>query len=223
MTAEEAIIASIDLPGKRVLDVGCGEGDITRALLATGAQVVSIDPNPAQIRFILDNNPGTGESYVQAPGQALPFADMCFDAVIYNNSLHLLPDDLQPQALAEAVRVLKPGGFLYIANPLAEGPSHELKLAIGDDIYILPSPMKAIVTVKQTSCYEEKEFIYAKMIVHESFDAYRDRAIRRGPYRKKLFDKHEQKTRDLFAAICPKIKGGYAVSQFILVNLLVKK
>ena len=43
MTAIDAIIASIDLPGKRVLDVGCGEGDISRVLLSTGAQVISID------------------------------------------------------------------------------------------------------------------------------------------------------------------------------------
>jgi len=73
MTAKEAIIKSIDLPGKRVLDVGCGEGEITRALVKAGAYVVGLDPNPAQIQYVLENDPDAGEVYVQAPGQSLPF------------------------------------------------------------------------------------------------------------------------------------------------------
>ena len=222
MTAEEAIIKSISMPGKRVLDVGCGEGEITRALTKAGACAIGVDPNPAQIQYVISNEPDTGEIYVQAPGQDLPFICETFDAVVYNNALHLIPGNLQLQALEEAVRVLKPGSFLYIANPLAEGPSYELKKAVGDDVYVQTSLTKAIISIKQELCYEEKEFVYAKMFVMKDFETYRDRAIRRGPYRQKLYEQNEQNIRDLFYAICPTVKGGYAVSQFIHVNLLVK-
>ena len=136
LTALEAIVESIDLPGKLILDVGCGEGDIARGLKSTGAVVVGVDPNPAQIEYLLAHPHASDALYVQAPGQDLPFAKASFDAVIYNNSLHLIPGALQTQALLEAVRVLKTGGQLYIANPLAEGPSHELKKSIGDEVYI---------------------------------------------------------------------------------------
>ena len=222
MTAKEAIIKSIDLPGKRVLDVGCGEGEITRALVKAGAYVVGLDPNPAQIQYVLENDPDAGEVYVQAPGQSLPFYNESFDSVVYNNALHLIPSDQQLQALEEAVRILKPGGFLYIANPLAQGPSHELKKAIGDEIYVQPSLTKAIVSIKEKLCYEEKEFVYAKMFAMSDYEHYRSRSIRRGPYRKKLYEKHNEKAKKLFHEICPKVDGGYAISQFILVNLLVK-
>jgi ubiquinone/menaquinone biosynthesis C-methylase UbiE len=222
MTAEEAIINSINVPGKRVLDVGCGEGEITRALALAGSYVIGLDPNPAQIQYVLTNEPDTGEIYVQASGQELPFICESFDSVVYNNALHLVPGDLQRQALEEAVRVLKPGGFLYIANPLAEGASHELKKAIGDEVYAQPNLTKAIVSIKQELCTEEKEFVYAKMLVLKDFESYRDRAIRRGPYRQKLFAQNEQKVQELFSSICPKVEGGFAISQFIHVNLLVK-
>jgi ubiquinone/menaquinone biosynthesis C-methylase UbiE len=55
-------------------------------------------------------------------GERLPFAAAAFDLVLLFNSLHHVPVDRQGAALAEAARVLRPGGDLLVAEPLAEGP-----------------------------------------------------------------------------------------------------
>jgi SAM-dependent methyltransferase len=80
----------------RILEVGCGEGHLARALAASGHAVVAIDPDAPQ-----------GELF-----QAVRLEDFeapePFDAVVASRSLHHIHD--LPTALAKVVRLLKPGG-----------------------------------------------------------------------------------------------------------------
>ena len=92
--------------GSRVLDLCCGHGSLTAALVAAGHEVVGADFSPA----MLDNagKAAPGASFVQADAQDLPFEDGRFDAVTCNFGIMHVPD--QAKALAEIARVLKPGG-----------------------------------------------------------------------------------------------------------------
>lgn len=89
-----------------VLDVGCGEGGLAGYLPA--GTWVGVDNSPA----MLDRAP---EPKHRAGALALPFADSSFGAVALLDLLHhmLLPR----RALAEAHRVLRPGGFVVTAAP----------------------------------------------------------------------------------------------------------
>lgn len=119
--------ALVPPPGKATLDVGCGEGRVTRDLVARGHTVTSIDAAPSMLAAARDADPdGT---YVEADAADLPFQDGDFDIVVGYNTFMDVPD--LPGALSEACRVLAPGGRLCMAithpltNPSARGSIEE--------------------------------------------------------------------------------------------------
>lgn len=97
------------------LDLGCGEGSITRCLARLGTQMHAIDIAPTFIRNAQteEETSPLGIVYEQADAAALPFGDACFDFVTAFMSLMDMPD--QGQVLEEAQRVLRPGGFLQFS------------------------------------------------------------------------------------------------------------
>lgn len=107
---------------ERVLDVGCGEGQVARQCAAGGARgVVGVDPTHAQI--LEAGARGGGPAYARAGADALPFAADAFDAVVACLVFeHVTAVDA---ALAEVARVLRPGGrFAFFLNhPLLQTPS----------------------------------------------------------------------------------------------------
>lgn len=89
--------------GERILDLGCGEGALTRKLAALGCDVVGVDASADQIRKARDE----GLDAHVADGQNLTF-DAQFDAVFTNAALHWMKD---AAAVVSGVRrALKPGG-----------------------------------------------------------------------------------------------------------------
>ena len=108
-------------PGSgRCLDLGCGTGLFLDALAATGRTVVGLDLSADQLRFAAQRS----ARVILADATALPFADGTFPAVV---ALWISTDVDYPAVLAEAARVLQPGGtFLsYGAHPCFNGPHVE--------------------------------------------------------------------------------------------------
>lgn len=124
---------NVPLDGARVLDVGCGNGWLSRELMEQAVHVSGIDPSPDQLR--LANAAGSFENvvYLEGVGELLPLADGSVDIVIYYNSLHHVAGHNQEKALREAGRVLNAGGYLYIQEPVATGPCYELCRGIDDE------------------------------------------------------------------------------------------
>jgi SAM-dependent methyltransferase len=100
------------LGGGRALDVGCGEGRFCRILRREGFDPVGLDPTSELLAAARTRDPdGT---YVEGRAEALDFADASFDLVV--SCLSLIDIEPAGQAIAEMVRVLKPGGTLLVAN-----------------------------------------------------------------------------------------------------------
>jgi SAM-dependent methyltransferase len=108
----------VPAPGRRTLEVGCGEGRVMRDLAARGHTAVGIDSSPTLLEHARGSDAG-GE-YVLADAAALPFADAAFDLVVAYNSLMDVDD--MPGSVREAARVLEPDGRLAvcITHPISE-------------------------------------------------------------------------------------------------------
>jgi SAM-dependent methyltransferase len=112
-------------PGDRVLDLGCGAGRHTFECYRRGAHVVALDRDGAELREVAgwlaamreagEAPPGARAAAVEGDALALPFPNGSFDAVIAAEVLEHIPDD--KGALAEAVRVLRPGGRIAVTVP----------------------------------------------------------------------------------------------------------
>jgi len=119
---EARVLASVlPLAGLEVVDVGCGGGRVARQLVTRGATVLGVEPDPVQAARNREAEPVAGLSFAEAPGEALPLGDASVDLVVFSFSLHHVPADRMAAALAEARRVLKPGGTLCVFEPLLSG------------------------------------------------------------------------------------------------------
>ncbi len=108
-------------PGDRVLEVGCGTGDVALAAKAqagAAGEVCGIDPSPEMIAVARAKAERAAVTLDFRLGriEALPFADASFDVVLSSLMMHHLPDDLKREGLANIARVLKPGGRLLIVD-----------------------------------------------------------------------------------------------------------
>jgi SAM-dependent methyltransferase len=112
-------------PGDRVLDLGCGAGRHAFELYRRGADVVAFDQDRAELLGVAEIFAGMKQA-VQVPADArarvvegdalvLPFHDGEFDRIIAAEVLEHIPDD--GRAIAELVRVLRPGGTLAVTVP----------------------------------------------------------------------------------------------------------
>ena len=111
----------VPAPGRRTLEIGCGEGRVARDLAARGHRVTAIDAAPTLLRDARQID-ATG-AYVRAQSRALPFPDDCFDlAVVYNSLQSLQVVDDMAATVVEAGRVLDRGGHLCacVAHPVTD-------------------------------------------------------------------------------------------------------
>ena len=155
MKHTELLRRRLPLAGARVADVGCGDGALARVMARDGAWVVAIDPGAAQIGRARAAAPAEGAWYLCACGEALPLADGCLDGVVYFNALHHVPVAEQATALAEAGRVLRPGGLLYVQEPLAEGDYFELMRPIEDETEVRARAYDAVKAAGANGALEE--------------------------------------------------------------------
>jgi len=98
-------------PGRRTLDLGCGEGRLSRDLKALGHDIVGVDVSPTMLEAAREADPQI-ETHL-ADAAALPFSNAAFDCVVAFMSLQDV-DDLGG-AVREAARILQPGGHLCLA------------------------------------------------------------------------------------------------------------
>ncbi|MGN6257813.1 MAG: class I SAM-dependent methyltransferase [Solirubrobacterales bacterium] len=98
-------------PPGRLLDVGCGTGDLAAIFGRRGWSVAGIEPSAAAA----EHARAIGVEAVTGTLADVPWGDGEFDAILFNHSLEHI--DEPARALAEAARLLRPGGLLAIAVP----------------------------------------------------------------------------------------------------------
>lgn len=112
-------VATLD--GVDVVDLGCGFGAMSVYLAAQGARVTGVDPHEPRLAVgsSVAERHGLDARFVQGRMQDLgALADTHFDVAVQNNSYcYIVERDERRDALAETLRVLRPGGWLVTRNP----------------------------------------------------------------------------------------------------------
>ncbi|MEN8006335.1 MAG: methyltransferase domain-containing protein [Candidatus Krumholzibacteriota bacterium] len=101
-------------PGQRVLDVACGTGVLAREVasrVGSNGFTAGLDPAPGMLAVAKQLAPSV--EWKEGTAELLPFEDRSFDAVVSQFGLMFFPD--RPQAIAEMLRVMVPGGRLAVA------------------------------------------------------------------------------------------------------------
>ena len=111
--AREALAEAAGIgPGTRVLDIGCGSGELCALAAGRGAEVAGIDAAEGMIEIARRRLPGADLRV--GPMEQLPWEDGAFDVATAVNALQFAADYVD--ALAEAARVVRPGGVVAICN-----------------------------------------------------------------------------------------------------------
>ncbi len=101
--------------GKRVVDIGCGAGYGAAELARSAASVIGIDNSCEAIRYATAHYPAANVRFLCGSGTALPLPDASVDLVVAFEMIEHLPD--WRRLLAEARRVLAPGGEFIVSTP----------------------------------------------------------------------------------------------------------
>lgn len=125
---EAEILAAADLKGRTVLEIGCGDGRVTAMLAGHSRRMVAVDTDAGSVK---DAKARVGRAvFAAGSGQDLPFGPASFDVAVFTLSLH---HQESATALAEAIRVLKPGGSLLAVEPAPDGEIERICCLVEDE------------------------------------------------------------------------------------------
>ncbi|MGO1118577.1 class I SAM-dependent methyltransferase [Rhodovibrionaceae bacterium A322] len=211
----------VSVANLHVLDIGCGDGALVRALTKRQAICVGVEVTPERIAQAEARDKVAAETYMQASGSSLPLPDESMDLVVFFNSLHHLPIDEMAQALEESHRLLKPHGHLYIAEPIAEGPLHAITSPIDDETEVRRLAYEALQAAGDgTKLRHLQEVTYKSPAYYKDFADFRTKMVDVDPTRRSLFQAQEESLLETFERLGQPGERGMAFDNPMRVNLL---
>ena len=196
MSTEEqhlAILAKhLDFENSRILDIGSGGGELSLALSHKGAKVTGIECSRDQMKRAIPHQ-GKDCNFMFSVGENLPFRDSWFDATVFFNSIHHIPEDSMETAISEAISVTKSGGIVYVAEPLAEGACFELDSPVEDETEVRAQAQQCLnKAIKSHSKFsEDAEERYEVYFDYQNFEEYKDEMLRFDQSRRLRFEQLE--------------------------------
>ncbi len=157
--------------GASVLDLGCGTGNLFLKLLKLDCSVWGVDISPDMMEILRQNIPDDesrrAKLTVQNVDEFIANSNQKFDCIVSSSVLHHLPDYIQ--TLESALKLLKPGGWLYITHEptkdaLAEDPILRKILWQADNLAF------NIITLGQMPVLEGRNFHLSDYHLYHGFD-----------------------------------------------------
>jgi SAM-dependent methyltransferase len=163
-------------PGRLTIEIGCGEGRVTRDLTDRGHRVVAIDLSRALIDYAHDADPLA--SCVVADGSRLPFHDGCVDLAVSYNSLQAVDDLAGP--VREVARVLERHGHFCVC--VIHPVTHPGRFLSGepDATFAIPASYFERKRVETTATRDGLTFTfrYRSHALEDYFRAFSDAGLR---------------------------------------------
>jgi len=133
---ELAYLASlVQLQNTSVVELGCGKADFARKLVErTGvATVTALEVDRIQHQRNVEGPQHPRLSFVYGGAEEIPLSDAFADGVVMMKSLHHVPVPQMDRAIEEIRRILKPGGWLYVSEPMYAGEFNEIVRLFHDE------------------------------------------------------------------------------------------
>lgn len=152
----DVLEALVPLAGARVIELGCGAAALARALLErhADAHVTGLETDERQHAKNLAA-PRDRLVFVAAGAQSIPFPDGGFDLALMLKSLHHVPTAQMARALDESARVLRPGGHLYVSEPVYAGPFNDLVRIYNEEGTVRAAAQRALDEALSGAAWEQ--------------------------------------------------------------------
>lgn len=205
----ELLAALVPLADQRIVELGCGAAALARRLLlrCPGSRVTGIEVDARQLAKNLAA-PQAGLEFVAGVAQDIAFADATFDLALMLKSLHHVPPAAMARALAETARVLRPGGHLYISEPVYAGAFNDVMRLFNDEGAVRAAAQAAVDAAIASGAWEQVAERRFEMPV--SFDDFEDfeRRMMRPTFADHRID--DAKLAQVRAAFEPHLRDGAA-------------
>lgn len=206
----------LDVDGKFIVDVGCGDGTLCRHLASRGARVLGIEPDPVQAAMNSKAPVVTNVGFQQAGAGAIPVEPNAVDGIVFSYSLHHVYAPDFDKVFAEVFRILKGSGFLCVVEPVANGSYHHVCAPFHDETAVRLDAYNALVKHAHDRFHSTREIYYDIDKTYPSFDRYAKN------YESKSFNSYSGEVRQAevqrrFEA-CENSHGSYTLTQPMRVN-----
>jgi SAM-dependent methyltransferase len=202
LTTDLAMLERLVPPaGRDVLDIGCGGGALVRDLTDRGARAVGMEISEAQLAPAVARDPGRGARYLVGRAEQLPLAERSVDVALFMRTLHhVAPADLT-QALREARRVLRAGGAVYVAEPLAQGDYFALTSLVEDELHVRAAAQSALAQAAHAGLDRVRTVEYDVRVCIADLAALRARIVSVDSDRARVFDARAAELAQAFARL----------------------
>jgi len=136
----------LTLDGKHILELGCGKAEKTRAIATSGVgrRVTALEVDEIAHRDNLSSNTLANVEFMLAGAQDIPLENASVDVVMMFKSLHHVPVALMNQSMREIARVLRPGGYAYISEPIYAGDFNEILSIFNNEKEVREAAFEAV-------------------------------------------------------------------------------
>lgn len=167
----DLLASLVPLGGTQIIELGCGPAKLARELLTrhTDSTVTGVEVDARQHAKNLAA-PQERLHFISGVAQAIPAGDASHDLALMLKSLHHVPVAVMAQALAEVARVLRPAGYLYVSEPLFEGPLNAVTRIYNDEQAVRAAAQSALDTAVAGGAW--KQVAQRSFVVPQHFDDF---------------------------------------------------
>ncbi len=137
--------------------------------------MLAIDPDPVQAEKNRNAETIANVGFIETGAEAIPVENRSVDGVLFPYSLHHVPAHLYPDVFKELLRILRPTGFIYAMEPVAEGDLNEVMRLFHDEQAVRADAKRALESLAMPLFQQVKVINYRVPVQYNSWEEYASR------------------------------------------------
>lgn len=159
----KTILENSDIKNKRILEIGCGSGRITKDLIKYAKSITAIDPDINSLKRAKESITAQNIQFIQGLGEDLSFLKpKNFDLIIYSLSLHHIPHQYMQTTLLQATKLLDTFGEIIVIEPDKNGSlieaEEKFNVGDGDETFVKEKAKEAISSLQKWKIVKKSDF-----------------------------------------------------------------